>query len=402
MTSSSRSRPTNPLVPRHPPPCPAFYGRRTRRRPGVNRAPTPRAVAHTPADGPRAAPANQLNELTGEEWLYFTKSLLVTAYPSELGHAARRRHGANKPPRLMARLIEFFTPIRRAGAGPLRRRRRDAPRGGDRARAAARASGWRSTRRWAAVYDEVVAALARGARRARARCSPTSAAPTRADPGRSIPSGCELRVGDALALLPGDRRREHRLRGDRPALHGPAASHDGRRPPGRGARQPPDRLRDGLRRPGGPGERARPTTRTSTRWKRVFGELARVLRPGRYAAVIVRDAYVSGVYRFTGADLAARALTPAWFRRATWSGTRRARASARTATRGRSSPTSPTSTSWCCAAIRGGAAASAARARRQVGHQDVRVEAGLARQRAPVDHVARASSCGATRCARPG
>src|SRR6476620_11774827 len=54
-------------------------------------------------------PANTLNDLPGEEWLYFTKSLLTTAYPSELGHAARRAHGANKPPRLMARLIEFFS-----------------------------------------------------------------------------------------------------------------------------------------------------------------------------------------------------------------------------------------------------------------------------------------------------
>ena len=61
-------------------------------------------------DGRRAPhPANTLNELPGEEWLYFTKSLLTTAYPSELGHAARRVHGANKPPRLMARLIEFFS-----------------------------------------------------------------------------------------------------------------------------------------------------------------------------------------------------------------------------------------------------------------------------------------------------
>src|SRR2546428_5671959 len=54
-------------------------------------------------------PANPLNELSGEEWLYFTKSVWHTAYPSELGHAARRAHGANKPPRLMARLIEFFS-----------------------------------------------------------------------------------------------------------------------------------------------------------------------------------------------------------------------------------------------------------------------------------------------------
>jgi hypothetical protein len=38
----------------------------------------------------------------------------------------------------------------------------------------------------------------------------------------------------------------------------------------------------------------------------VFAELARVLVPNRYCAVIVRDAYLDGRYRFTGADLAER------------------------------------------------------------------------------------------------
>src|SRR5438874_6878711 len=52
---------------------------------------------------------NTLNELTGAEWLYFTKSILITAYPSENGHELRKAHGANKPPQLMAQLIEFFT-----------------------------------------------------------------------------------------------------------------------------------------------------------------------------------------------------------------------------------------------------------------------------------------------------
>src|SRR5467141_375194 len=63
------------------------------------------------ARGGRAQPhpRNTLNELSGEEWLYFTKSVWSTAYPSELGHELRKRHGANKPPRLMARLIEFFS-----------------------------------------------------------------------------------------------------------------------------------------------------------------------------------------------------------------------------------------------------------------------------------------------------
>jgi DNA modification methylase len=43
------------------------------------------------------------------------------------------------------------------------------------------------------------------------------------------------------------------------------------------------------------------------RMEGVLAELARVLRPGRYATVIVRDAYQQGRYRFTGADLAGRA-----------------------------------------------------------------------------------------------
>jgi hypothetical protein len=39
----------------------------------------------------------------------------------------------------------------------------------------------------------------------------------------------------------------------------------------------------------------------------LFEELARVLRPKRYALVIVRDAYQDGAYRFVASDLAARA-----------------------------------------------------------------------------------------------
>src|SRR5262245_63647662 len=55
-------------------------------------------------------PKNRLNELSGDEWLFFTKSVLTTAYPSSFGHRLRRAHGANKPPQLMQSLIEFFTP----------------------------------------------------------------------------------------------------------------------------------------------------------------------------------------------------------------------------------------------------------------------------------------------------
>jgi len=54
-------------------------------------------------------PKNKLNELPGGQWLYFTKTLLTTAYPAQYGQQLRKKHGANKPPQLMKTLIEYFT-----------------------------------------------------------------------------------------------------------------------------------------------------------------------------------------------------------------------------------------------------------------------------------------------------
>jgi len=54
-------------------------------------------------------PDNRLNDLTGSQWLYFTISILKTSYPSILGHELRRAQGGNKPPQLMQELIGFFT-----------------------------------------------------------------------------------------------------------------------------------------------------------------------------------------------------------------------------------------------------------------------------------------------------
>jgi len=55
------------------------------------------------------SPNNRLNELAGSEWLWFTKSVMRTSYPSILGHELRKKQGGNKPPQLMQELIEFFT-----------------------------------------------------------------------------------------------------------------------------------------------------------------------------------------------------------------------------------------------------------------------------------------------------
>ena len=256
-------------------------------------------------DGRRAPhPANTLNELPGEEWLYFTKSLLTTAYPSELGHAARKTHGANKPPRLMARLIEFFTrtgetvldPFAGVGGTLL---------GAAIARGPRRAIGIELDPRWATIYERVVTDLAAE----RDGLGPELADLGTADPGgpRGFdPSGLDMRVGDALALLP-------RLEAGSVDLV---------------ATDPPYNLQLPMTMAGGPLAVAHANRRTDyamitdskddlanaadypaflDRMETVFAALHRALRDGRYAVVIVRDAYQGGRYVFTGSDLAARA-----------------------------------------------------------------------------------------------
>jgi DNA modification methylase len=251
-------------------------------------------------------PANTLNELPGEEWLYFTKSLLTTAYPSELGHAARKAHGANKPPRLMARLIEFFSrtgevvldPFAGVGGTLL---------GAAIARGPRRAIGIELEPRWAEVFASVVRDLTAE----RNGAGPDLADLGTADPGgpRGFdPSGIELRVGDALAVLP--------------TIEGGSIDFV--------ATDPPYNLQLPMTMAGGALAEAHANRRTDyamitdspddlanaadypsflARMGVVFGELRRVLRDGRYAVVIVRDAYQDGRYVFTGSDLAAQAAS---------------------------------------------------------------------------------------------
>jgi DNA modification methylase len=249
-------------------------------------------------------PRNDLNELSGEEWLYFTKSVWSTAYPSELGHARRKAHGANKPPRLMARLIEFFTksgelvldPFAGVGGTLL---------GAAIARGPRRAIGIELDPRWADVYRATVEAL----EAEHGGTGPRLADLGTSDPGgpRGFdPSGCELRVGDARQLL----------------AEIPDGSID------MVATDPPYNVQLAMTMAGGKLAEAHANRRTDYAMVSdlpgdlanlpdyaafldamgdVLREAHRVLRPGRYAILIVRDAYQDGRYLFTAADLAARA-----------------------------------------------------------------------------------------------
>ncbi|HET7677731.1 MAG TPA: DNA methyltransferase [Candidatus Limnocylindrales bacterium] len=249
-------------------------------------------------------PANELNELSGEEWLYFTKSLWTTAYPSELGHATRKAHGANKPPRLMARLIEFFTrrdelvldPFAGVGGTLL---------GAAICRSPRRALGFELEARWAQVYEQVVLeALGE-----RDGAGPELADLGPSDPGgpRSFdPSGCRMVVGDALRLLPGLATGSIDFVATDPPYNPqlPMTMAGGRL-----AKAHANRRTDYAMVSADPADVANSASYDDylARMGSVFAELRRVLREGRYATVIVRDAYQQGRYRFTAADLARRA-----------------------------------------------------------------------------------------------
>lgn len=52
---------------------------------------------------------NRLNELTGKEWVYWSKSVINKQYPPNMQHRLRSQHGGQKPPDLCADLIKIFT-----------------------------------------------------------------------------------------------------------------------------------------------------------------------------------------------------------------------------------------------------------------------------------------------------
>ncbi len=249
-------------------------------------------------------PSNTLNELSGEEWLYFTKSVWSTAYPSELGHQARKQHGANKPPRLMARLIEFFTttgelvldPFAGVGGTLL---------GAAITRGPRRAIGIEIEPRWAAVYRDVVRDLLAerdGQGPLLADIGPSDPAGVRTfDPG-----GCELRLGDTLAVLPTIAEASVDFVATDPPynIQLPITMSGGRL-----AEEHANRRTDYAMVTQDPADLANSPDYATylDRMEQVFRELSRVLRPRRYAVVIVRDAYQDSRYIFTAADLAARA-----------------------------------------------------------------------------------------------
>ncbi|MDQ3856581.1 MAG: hypothetical protein M3281_09340 [Chloroflexota bacterium] len=250
----------------------------------------------------RPDPRNTLNDLTGDRFLYFTKSVLHTAYPSVLGHDLRREHGANKPPQLMALLIEFFTKTGMRVLDPF------AGVGGTLIGASIAEPGPRAAvgieleSRWRDIYMQVLL------ENPRLLPQPLVAGDCRvvmdgwiSGERASLPDGTDLRSGPGEAQFdfvvmdpPYNVHLEQTMSGRAGQRY--AARHSNRRS-------------DYNMRSEEPGDLANLASYDEylAAMEEVFERCFRLLRQGRYMAVIVRDAYQHGEYIFTHVDLARRA-----------------------------------------------------------------------------------------------
>jgi DNA modification methylase len=204
----------------------------------------------------------------------------------------------------MARLIEFFTrggelvldPFAGVGGTLL---------GAAICRPPRQALGFELEPRWAAVYGDVVRTL----RAEHDGAGPLLADLGQADPGgprRFDPSGCRLEVGDAAALLASVAAGSVDFVATDPPYNPQLAMTMAG---GRLAESHANRRTDYAMISDDPADLANSPDYGAylERMAAIFVDLHRVLRPGRYATVIVRDAYQDGRYRFTAADLAGRA-----------------------------------------------------------------------------------------------
>lgn len=53
--------------------------------------------------------SNQINDLTGKEWVFSTKSVIPKGYPPSFQQKLRNKHGGQKPPELCESIIRTFT-----------------------------------------------------------------------------------------------------------------------------------------------------------------------------------------------------------------------------------------------------------------------------------------------------
>ncbi len=228
-------------------------------------------------------PKNTLNELSGDKWIYFTKTLLTTNFSSKYEHGLRKAHGANKPPELMKYLIEFFTkrndrvldPFAGVGGTPIGAAISNPPRD---------CIGIEINQKWIDIYNQVIDKCASGG---------------------TVLNRYEIIQGDALGILRTFSDEHFQFIATDPPynLHLEKTMCNG------DYKEFANRQTDYDMRSEDPLDLANLQTYESylLSMENIFKECYRVLQNGKYMAIIIRDAYQNGEYIFTHIDLTQRA-----------------------------------------------------------------------------------------------
>lgn len=250
----------------------------------------------------RPHPKNTLNDMGGDRFLYFTKSILTTAYPAVYSHELRKQHGANKPPQLMAQLIEFFTKTGMSVLDPF------AGVGGTLIGASIATPGPRIcvgieiSQQWTDIYAQVLQEN------------------SELLPQTMIQGDC-IEVMDRLLTresVPASNGQEvcvdgETTRFDFIVMDPPYNIHLEQTMSGNGGKQYAENHSNRRSDYNMRSDQARDLANLASyddylsTMERVFERCFRLLKPGRYMAIIVRNAYQHSEYIFTHVDLARRA-----------------------------------------------------------------------------------------------
>ncbi|WP_276254221.1 DNA methyltransferase [Halomontanus rarus] len=261
---------------------------------------------------------NAVNDLTGKEWKFATKSVIPEGYPPAVQHELRSEHGGQKPPRLCAELIGRFSKAGDTVLDPF------AGVGGTLLGASfcehegtglRRAIGFERTARWIEIYEEV---LERENEERRARGEPPLATQ-------------DVRHGDCADLIEDldedteidllltdvpywnmdeleQTRNEHETRASKLGAFDPDPGGDGDEGGdgggGRAATEPDGDSADDTAENGDTDD----TTQTKAEWLAdmagKFARFATAVKPGGYLVVFIGDMYREQSYEFLSADLA--------------------------------------------------------------------------------------------------
>ena len=251
-------------------------------------------------EGPH--PKNTLNEMSGDRFLYFTKSVITTSFPSVYSHELRKKHGANKPPQLMALLIEFFTKTGMSVLDPF------AGVGGTLIGASIATPGPRKcvgieiNQQWTNIYTRVL------------KENP-GLSPQAMIQGDCIEVMDRLLANEGVLSIDGQEIRagEGEAAFDFIVMDPPYNIHLEQTMSGNGGKRYAERHSNRRSDYNMRSEDERDLANLASyddyldAMSTVFERCLRLLRPGRYMAIIVRNAYQHSEYTFTHVDLARRA-----------------------------------------------------------------------------------------------